>query len=254
LSGVNAKLERVAKLMRALDHAWGMNLDQTLDGADAAFSPLGMFLAADIVVQAVMLGLIIASVAVWTVLIAKSLSIGAAARALRGSLVRLKEPVTLAAAADLPSPIARALVNEAADEVAASDGLGHSQAVRERIAVGLERIVASEARRMGAGVTMIATIGSTSPFVGLFGTVWGIMNSFIGIAKTHTTNLAVVAPGIAEALLATACGLIVAIPAVIIYNHLSRALSAYRALVGDGAALVTRLASRELDRRAGATL
>jgi biopolymer transport protein ExbB len=95
---------------------------------------------------------------------------------------------------------------------------------------------------------LLATIGATAPFVGLFGTVWGIMNSFIGISNAHTTNLAVVAPGIAEALLATALGLFAAIPAVVIYNAFSRSIGGYRALLADGSALVMRLLSRDCDR------
>jgi biopolymer transport protein ExbB len=95
---------------------------------------------------------------------------------------------------------------------------------------------------------LLATIGATAPFVGLFGTVWGIMNSFIGISNAHTTNLAVVAPGIAEALLATALGLFAAIPAVVIYNVFSRATGGYRALLADGSALVMRLVSRDCER------
>jgi biopolymer transport protein ExbB len=101
---------------------------------------------------------------------------------------------------------------------------------------------------MAKGTGLLATIGATAPFVGLFGTVWGIMNSFIGISKAQTTNLAVVAPGIAEALLATAIGLFAAIPAVIIYNLFARWTAGYRALVGDAAAEVLRLVSRDLDR------
>jgi biopolymer transport protein ExbB len=97
---------------------------------------------------------------------------------------------------------------------------------------------------------VLATIGSTAPFVGLFGTVWGIMNSFIGISKAQTTNLAVVAPGIAEALLATAFGLVAAIPAVVIYNVFSRQIAGYRGLLGDASAEIQRLVSRDLDRRA----
>jgi biopolymer transport protein ExbB len=99
------------------------------------------------------------------------------------------------------------------------------------------------------GTSVLATIGATAPFVGLFGTVWGIMNSFIGIAKEHTTNLAVVAPGIAEALLATAFGLAAAIPAVVIYNMFARSIAGYRALLGDASAAVLRLVSRDLDRQ-----
>jgi biopolymer transport protein ExbB len=98
---------------------------------------------------------------------------------------------------------------------------------------------------------VLATIGATAPFVGLFGTVWGIMNSFIGISKSQTTNLAVVAPGIAEALLATAVGLAAAIPAVIIYNHFSRVTKGYLELVSRGSGAAARLLSRDLDRSHG---
>jgi biopolymer transport protein ExbB len=90
----------------------------------------------------------------------------------------------------------------------------------------------------------LATIGATSPFVGLFGTVWGIMNAFIGISESHTTNLAVVAPGIAEALLTTAIGLVAAIPAVVIYNHLARVISGYRARLTDASAQLLLIISR----------
>jgi len=100
-----------------------------------------------------------------------------------------------------------------------------------------------------AATGVLATIGATAPFVGLFGTVWGIMNSFIGISKSQTTNLAVVAPGIAEALLATALGLAAAIPAVVIYNVFARSIAGYRAQLGDASAEVLRLVSRDLDRR-----
>ena len=99
------------------------------------------------------------------------------------------------------------------------------------------------------GTGLLATIGSTAPFVGLFGTVWGIMNAFIGISQAQTTNLAVVAPGIAEALLATAIGLVAVIPAVVIYNHFARAITGYRQALADAAAAVERLLSRDLDFR-----
>ena len=122
--------------------------------------------------------------------------------------------------------------------------------MKERIASRLERIEAANARRMIRGTGLLATIGATAPFVGLFGTVWGIMNSFIGISKAHTTNLAVVAPGIAEALLATALGLVAAIPAVVMYNMFSRWIAGYRALHADAAADILRLISRDFDRGA----
>jgi biopolymer transport protein ExbB len=99
------------------------------------------------------------------------------------------------------------------------------------------------------GTGVLATIGSTAPFVGLFGTVWGIMNSFIGISEAQTTNLAVVAPGIAEALLATAIGLVAAIPAVMIYNVFARSITGYKQALGDAVAGIERLVSRDLDFR-----
>ena len=120
--------------------------------------------------------------------------------------------------------------------------------LKERIAWQSERIEMAAGRKISRGTGILATIGATAPFVGLFGTVWGIMDSFIGISKAHTTNLAVVAPGIAEALLATALGLVAAIPAVMIYNVLARSTAHYRALIGDASALVMNLASRDLDR------
>src|SRR5204863_5489185 len=123
-----------------------------------------------------------------------------------------------------------------------------SESMKERISWLLDRVEASASRRIGRGMGLLASIGATAPFVGLFGTVWGIMNSFIGISNAHTTNLAVVAPGIAEALLATALGLFAAIPAVVIYNVFSRQIGGYRALLADGSALVMRLVSRDCER------
>ncbi len=113
-------------------------------------------------------------------------------------------------------------------------------------------IARSEGRSIRQGLAILATIGATSPFVGLFGTVWGIMNSFIGISKAQTTNLAVVAPGIAEALLATAIGLVAAIPAVIIYNHFARSTKGYLELIARASGAVGRLLSRDLDRMGSA--
>ena len=131
-----------------------------------------------------------------------------------------------------------------------SADLRNKAGTRDRIASRLHEADTEAARAMRAGTSLLATVGATAPFVGLFGTVWGIMNSFIGIAQSHTTNLAVVAPGIAEALLATAVGLIAAIPAVILYNGLARSIQAYRALLRRASAEVMRLVSRDLDRLA----
>ena len=140
-------------------------------------------------------------------------------------------------------------MQEAREELAQSDGsLADGEGLKERLVSRLDRYEAKVARKMTQGVTILGTIGATAPFVGLFGTVWGIMNSFIGIAEQQTTNLAVVAPGIAEALLATALGLVAAIPAVVIYNHFARAIAAHRAVVADSAAALLRIVSRDLSR------
>ena len=109
-----------------------------------------------------------------------------------------------------------------------------------------------ELENLETHIPFLGTVGSISPYIGLFGTVWGIMNSFIGIAQTQTTNLAVVAPGIAEALLATAIGLVAAIPAVVIYNVFARQIGGFKAMLGDVAAQVLLLQSRDLDLEASA--
>jgi biopolymer transport protein ExbB len=214
-------------------------------------SPWGMFLAADIVVKAVMVGLAFASLLTWTIWLAKVIELIAARRRMRATIAILGETRSLTECiARLPKDddAAGALVRAAATELRLSaDGLD-AVGVKERIASRLERIEAAAGRRMIRGTGVLATIGATAPFVGLFGTVWGIMNSFIGISKSHTTNLAVVAPGIAEALLATALGLVAAIPAVVMYNMFSRWIAGCRALQADAAAEVLRLISRDLDR------
>ncbi len=213
-------------------------------------SPWGMFLHANIIVKAVMIGLAFASFVTWTVWIAKGLELRAARAAVRRSLRTLAECKTLAQAQEqlrgASGPVAY-LMQAAASEIRFSANL-RADGLKERIAWQLERIEMAAGRKIARGSGILATIGATAPFVGLFGTVWGIMDSFVGISKAHTTNLAVVAPGIAEALLATALGLVAAIPAVMIYNVLARSTAQYRALVGDASAQVMTLVSRDLDR------
>jgi biopolymer transport protein ExbB len=204
----------------------------------------GMFLAADWVVKAVMIGLVIASVLTWTVFVAKSLELSVAVRQQRRLLAALDSAPSLDKA-----PSSDLVTAALAEQKLSADTVDDREGLKERVASRLERLEAATGRRMLKGTGLLATIGSTAPFVGLFGTVWGIMNSFIGISRSQTTNLAVVAPGIAEALLATALGLVAAIPAVVIYNHFSRRVTAYRALVGDTSAAVLRLVSRDLGRR-----
>jgi biopolymer transport protein ExbB len=213
-------------------------------------SPWGMFLHADTIVKAVMIGLAFASLVTWTVWVAKSIELVGARATVRRGLRILLNSATVAQAHEqlrnVAGPVAQ-LMQAAASEVRFSANL-RSDGLKERIAWQLERIEMAAGRKISRGTGMLATIGATAPFVGLFGTVWGIMDSFIGISKAHTTNLAVVAPGIAEALLATALGLVAAIPAVMIYNVLARSTAHYRALIGDASAQVMKLASRDLDR------
>ena len=215
-------------------------------------SPWSMFASADIIVQSVMVGLAFASVVTWTVWLAKSIELLLAPRRLRSALEAIGEERSLA---DAPTRVGTRTRHRCrrssrlpcwscgcpriSPSATASRSASHPawRAWRRR-----------PARDMNKGTGVLATIGATAPFVGLFGTVWGIMNSFIGISKAQTTNLAVVAPGIAEALLATAIGLFAAIPAVIIYNQFARWIGGYRGLLGDASAEVLRLVSRDLDR------
>ena len=220
-------------------------------------SPWGMFMGADIVVKGVMIGLAFASVLTWTILIVKLLEmLGATRNAQRSAALIASAPTlaeAVAASANRSDPASR-MLRVAADEVdrsaAAIDAAG-TAGLKERVSSYLSSIVSTSGRKAGVGTGLLATIGSTAPFVGLFGTVWGIMNSFIGISESQTTNLAVVAPGIAEALLATALGLVAAIPAVVIYNFFARQITGYRLRLSDAAAGVERLVSRDLDFRAG---
>ena len=218
-------------------------------------SPWGMFLAADWVVKGVMIGLAFASVITWTVLVAKMLELAGAMKRAQSGIRRIETatslPSALSAAGRRRDPVSR-MIRAAATEydrsAPALDQAGDS-GVKERVESHLDRIEAVAGRRMSRGTGVLATIGSTAPFVGLFGTVWGIMNSFIGISQAQTTNLAVVAPGIAEALLATAIGLVAAIPAVVIYNVFARAITGYRLRLANASAGVRRLVSRDLDFR-----
>ena len=214
-------------------------------------SPWGMFLNADLVVKAVMIGLAFASLVTWTVWLAKSIELAGARRQARKRLTLLEADLTLREAqrdvGDAHDAVAQ-IVRSASHEAELSRDT-FDDSFKERIALRLERVEAAMARKIGRGTGVLATIGATAPFVGLFGTVWGIMNSFIGISEAQTTNLAVVAPGIAEALLATALGLVAAIPAVVIYNHLARAITGYRALLTDASAQVLLLVSRDQTRR-----
>jgi len=218
-------------------------------------SPWGMFMQADLVVKVVMIGLAFASLVTWTVWLAKGLELTGASGRARAALKAITGSRSLdeaIRALDGRRGVGVLLVKAAEEEVQLSSGtLGHADGagLKERVASRLSRLNAAAGRRISRGTGLLATIGSTAPFVGLFGTVWGIMNAFIGISEAQTTNLAVVAPGIAEALLATALGLVAAIPAVVIYNSFARSITGYRQLLADAAAGVERLVSRDLDWR-----
>lgn len=214
-------------------------------------SPWKMFMGADIIVKAVMVGLAFASVVTWTVGIFKMMELTWAMRRLKAALRKIGELRSLSEAQMAlgeRGTILSRLLAAAMREGRMSAGISSDEGIKERAASSFGEIVRAEGRKVRTGMGILATIGATSPFVGLFGTVWGIMNSFIGISKSQTTNLAVVAPGIAEALLATAIGLVAAIPAVIIYNHFSRVTKAYMEIVGRAQGAAGRLLSRDLDR------
>ena len=221
----------------------------------ADLSVWGMYHHADIVVKVVMIGLILASVVTWAIFFGKGAEMLSSKRRLKREQQQLSEARSLDQANTIANgfhakSLTTQLINEANNELELSAGVDDNEGIKERTGFRLERRVAQVGRYMGRGNGYLATIGAISPFVGLFGTVWGIMNSFIGIAQTQTTNLAVVAPGIAEALLATAIGLFAAIPAVVIYNVFARMIASYKASLGDVAAQIMLLQSRDLDLNA----
>ncbi len=254
-AGVSASWQRACGRYLTLSALLGILMPVPAMAGDAgqrrALTPVSMFLAADMVVKTIIVTLLLASVATWAIWIGKTVELFVARRRVQRSLRDLQKFVFLTDAKpgfNGKSGLVAHLFHEASEELKASATLGDTANTRDRIASRLAEVESSSARAMRSGTGLLATIGSTAPFVGLFGTVWGIMNSFIGISASQTTNLAVVAPGIAEALLATAVGLIAAIPAVVIYNGFTRALARHRALVRQCTSEVSRMASRDLDR------
>ena len=230
----------------------GNNLMQT------DLSVWGMYQHADIVVKCVMIGLILASVVTWAIFFSKSVEFFSLKRRLKREQQLLADARSLDQASDIAAnfganSLSTQLLNEAQNELELSQGSEDNEGIKERTGFRLERRVAAAGRHMGRGNGYLATIGAISPLVGLFGTVSGIMSSFIGIAQSQPTTLAVVAPGIAEALLATAIGLVAAIPAVVIYNVFARQIGGLKAMLGDVAAQVLLLQSRDLDLDASAS-
>ncbi len=247
----------------ALLSSAGLTSAQTVPGAPASrsmdiamgrphdLSVWSMFLNADIVVKFVIVGLLLASIATWTILIAKTIEFKRARQRATEAIGRLSQARGLAEARLAlggGDRLTGALLSEATRELKLSSDILAGPGVRERVASCFGEIERAEAIAIKRGTGILASVGSTGPFVGLFGTVWGIMNSFIGISRAQTTNLAVVAPGIAEALLATGIGLFAAIPAVLIYNHLARSTGSYLELVSNVSGELLRIVSRDLDR------
>ena len=232
------------------------SLKPSATGGLHELSPLSMFLSADILVKAVMIALALASLTTWTIAVSKTIEMSLARRRLQASLDRISGSKSLAEAQlalGSTSGLTGDMLAVAVREMRMSEGTFSDSGIKERAQSSFAELSRAEGRRVRFGMGALATIGAISPFVGLFGTVWGIMNSFIGISKSQTTNLAVVAPGIAEALLATAIGLVAAIPAVIIYNHFSRVTKNHMELASRATGAAGRLLSRDLDRNYGSS-
>ncbi|MGC5779301.1 MotA/TolQ/ExbB proton channel family protein [Methylobacterium sp. NFXW15] len=182
------------------------------------FSFLGLFLQADPIVKGVMILLIVASIACWTVVFEKIVRLAAARRQAKAFDTMVRSGGALD---QTLKGVAGQVVSAAIEAWRDQDSTETRAERRERIERAMRVALGIEMKRLRTGLSLLATSGSTAPFVGLFGTVWGIMNSFSSIARSQDTSLAVVAPGIAEALFATAIGLVVAIPAVMAYNKLT---------------------------------
>jgi biopolymer transport protein ExbB len=225
-------------------------------------TPIQMFLDAEPVVKVVMIGLLLCSVFTWTMLVTKLLEFRSLNKtsdsfleAFRGAR-SISDMARIATSEEFEGNPMADMAAAAAQEVELSRQAGlavggeHRDSTIGRAASAVSAVQAGLAKRLSAGMTFLASVGSSGPFIGLFGTVYGIMNSFIGIANTNTTNLAVVAPGIAEALLATGIGLFAAIPAVITYNYFQTRISAYGTRSEGFVAELLNAISRQLDKGA----
>lgn len=221
-----------------------------------------MFMDADPVVKVIMIGLALASVFTWTILVIKAIEFRGLNRASDSFLESFRGAKSIndinriAMTEEFDGNPLADMAAAAAQEIELSKQAGlqingdHRDSTLYRAASAVGAVQASLARRLSGGMQFLASVGSNGPFIGLFGTVYGIMNSFIGIANTNTTNLAVVAPGIAEALLATGLGLFAAIPSVIFYNYFQTRISAYGARTEGFVAELMNTLSRQLDKGA----
>ena len=225
-------------------------------------TPITMFLDAEWVVKVVMIGLVLASIFSWTLLVTKMLEFGALNRrsdnfveAFR-SAKNVNDMGRIATSDEFEGNPLADMAAAASQEIELSRQAGlqitgeHRETTIMRAQTAVAAVQSSLSKRLSSGMQFLASVGSSAPFIGLFGTVYGIMNSFIGIANTNTTNLAVVAPGIAEALLATGIGLFAAIPAVIFYNYFQTRISAYGTRSDGFTAELMNAISRQLDKGA----
>ncbi|PHR59950.1 MAG: tonB-system energizer ExbB [Robiginitomaculum sp.] len=229
-------------------------MEQTLPLATHDYSAWGMFLSADIVVKLVMMGLLLASLVSWVIFIAKLIQLNRNKKSVHHDYSSLdtcrsiNDFETAFKDGDLNSVTKEMLLCVQAEIPDTKLPEAHEYSgIKERTQWGLETVITSAMQRMASKVSIITTIGAIAPFVGLFGTVWGIMNSFIGIAQANTTSLSVIAPGIAEALLATGLGLIAAIPAVIFNNILAKGARNYKISLVKMASELMRILSRSFE-------
>jgi biopolymer transport protein ExbB len=231
-------------------------------GHSGGITPISMFMDATLVVKVVMIGLLLASVFSWTLLLIKLFEFGGLNRKTDQFLETFRGARTIAdmrrvATSDEfdGNPLAD-MAAAATEEIELSRQAGlsvtgdHRDSALARAQAAVAAVQSGLAKRLSGGQQFLASVGSTGPFVGLFGTVYGIMNSFIGIVESNTTNLAAVAPGIAEALLATGIGLFAAIPSVVFYNYFNTRISAFGTRSDGFAAELINAISRQLDKGA----
>ena len=237
-------------------------VNDAVGGGHGDITPISMFMEATVVVKVVMAGLLLASILSWTLLLIKLFEFGALNRKTDNFLENFRGARTIAdmrAVATQEEFDGNPLADMAAAateeiELSRQSGLSvtgdHLDSALGRAQSAVAAVQSGLALRLSGGQQFLASVGSIGPFVGLFGTVYGIMNSFIGIAQSNTTNLAVVAPGIAEALLATGIGLFAAIPAVVFYNYFNTRIAAYGTRADGFAAELLNGISRQLDKGA----
>jgi biopolymer transport protein TolQ len=227
-------------------------MDLLIATQNVGFSPIKLFLDADLVVKAVIIGLALASIWVWTIIFSFTIKMSGISRQSEKFESEFWESNDIGAFAKTHSqsalPVAKVFAAGMTEWRRSTNGKTIDRAgTRERLSTAMDAMIAAETDRLANRLNFLATTGSVAPFIGLFGTVWGIMRSFAAIAAEQNSSLAVVAPGIAEALFATAIGLFAAIPAVIAYNRFSHRLNQYEARMGRFADGFHGTLSRELE-------